>query len=68
MRTRGTIANCVAVLLRYGSETSSRSALQELNSQTVKKLQDWKENLPIELHVDLDNREATYLPHVILLQ
>lgn len=48
--------------------TTSRSALQELNAQTVTKLQDWKEKLPVELRVELDNREAIYLPHVILLQ
>ncbi|KAK3942515.1 fungal-specific transcription factor domain-containing protein [Diplogelasinospora grovesii] len=51
----------------YGSETTSKSALQELNQQTVTKLVDWKESLPVELRVDLGNREATYLPHVILL-
>ncbi|KFY47225.1 hypothetical protein V494_00089 [Pseudogymnoascus sp. VKM F-4513 (FW-928)] len=51
----------------YGSATTSRSALHELNSQIVTKLQDWKENLPVELRVDLHNHETTYLPHVILL-
>jgi hypothetical protein len=62
------VANRLVTLFSYGSATTSRNALQELNSQTVTKLQDWKENLPVELRVDLDNRETTYLPHVILLQ
>lgn len=53
---------------RYGTTTSSRSALQELNAQTVKELRDWRENLPMELCLELENNEATYLPHVILLQ
>ncbi|OIW32335.1 hypothetical protein CONLIGDRAFT_572055 [Coniochaeta ligniaria NRRL 30616] len=51
----------------YGSPKSSRGALQELNAQTVKELVDWRENLPVELCVELDNHEATYLPHIILL-
>ncbi|KAL3417056.1 hypothetical protein PVAG01_11479 [Phlyctema vagabunda] len=51
----------------YGSEATSRSSLQEINSQTVAKLHHWKGNLPVGLEVDIENREATYLPHVILL-
>lgn len=31
-------------------------------------LSDWKANLPVELCVDLANREAVDLPHVLLLQ
>lgn len=62
------VANRLATLFSYGSATTSKSALHELNSQIVTKLQDWKENLPVELRVDLHNHETTYLPHVILLQ
>lgn len=62
------VANHLDTLFSYGSATTSRSALHELNSQIVTKLQDWKDNLPVELRVDLDNHETTYLPHVILLQ
>ncbi|PVH78285.1 hypothetical protein DL98DRAFT_422331 [Cadophora sp. DSE1049] len=51
----------------YGSAATSKSALQELTYQTVTKLQEWKDNLPLELRVDIHNHEATYLPHVILL-
>ncbi|KAJ0106945.1 hypothetical protein J7T55_011040 [Diaporthe amygdali] len=51
----------------YGSATTSKSALQELSVKTFKLLSDWKTNLPAELCVDLDNREAVDLPHVLLL-
>ncbi|KAJ9150758.1 Fungal specific transcription factor [Pleurostoma richardsiae] len=51
----------------YSSMTSSRIALQEVNAEIVRKLLDWKENLPAELCVEIDNPEVTYLPHVILL-
>lgn len=43
-------------------------ALHELNTSTVSKLLAWKANLPSVLHVDVDDNEATYLPHVLLLQ
>ncbi|KAG0647038.1 Nitrogen assimilation transcription factor nit-4 [Hyphodiscus hymeniophilus] len=51
----------------YSIAATSKSALQELTYQAVAKLQEWKENLLIELHLDLNNHKATYLPHVILL-
>lgn len=52
----------------YGSATTSRAELHELNALTVSKLLDWKASLPTELCLDLNDHEATYLPHVILLQ
>lgn len=46
----------------------SKIALQDANAQAVKKLSDWQEQLPLQLRVDLEDHEAIYLPHVILLQ
>ncbi|OAA63461.1 Transcription factor [Niveomyces insectorum RCEF 264] len=51
----------------YGGGVIPKNTLQELNAQIVTKLFDWKDSLPIQLRVDLHNREATYLPHVLLL-
>ncbi|KAH7171429.1 fungal-specific transcription factor domain-containing protein [Dactylonectria macrodidyma] len=42
-------------------------SLQELNVITVEALLNWQANLPLVLQVDLDDRETSYLPHVILL-
>ncbi|POR36832.1 Uncharacterized protein TPAR_02968 [Tolypocladium paradoxum] len=51
----------------YGSLRIPPSTLQAVNAKTVAKLVDWKASLPSVLHVDLDDHEANYLPHVILL-
>lgn len=46
----------------------SPAALHELNITTVTKLFTWKANLPAVLHVNTDDYETEYLPHVLLLQ
>ncbi|KAH8671646.1 fungal-specific transcription factor domain-containing protein [Xylariales sp. PMI_506] len=51
----------------YGSEAISKKVLQEQNAAIVKKILDWKNDLPVELRVDLHDHETTYLPHVLLL-
>ncbi|KAJ4413401.1 hypothetical protein N0V82_008570 [Gnomoniopsis sp. IMI 355080] len=51
----------------HGTTMRSKVALQESIVQAVKKLSDWQEQLPLQLRVDLEDREAIYLPHVILL-
>lgn len=52
----------------HGGATSSKSDMQALHAMVVKKLADWKSGLPVELLVDLHDRNALYLPHVLLLQ
>ncbi|KAL1891083.1 hypothetical protein Sste5346_007908 [Sporothrix stenoceras] len=50
-----------------GGDNMSKSMLLDTNYQIFAKLNQWKESLPIELRVDLTNRETAYLPHVLLL-
>lgn len=42
--------------------------LQSLVGTTVAQLQNWKDSLPPELQIDLENESDIGLPHVILLQ
>ncbi|KAF6803824.1 fungal specific transcription factor [Colletotrichum musicola] len=51
----------------YARNSFSRVTLQELNERTVNELLEWKEHLPLKLHVDEDDNNTPYLPHVILL-
>lgn len=52
----------------YGSLKISPTTLHELNIATVSKLLAWKAGLPAVLHVNTDDYETEYLPHVLLLQ
>ncbi|KAK1716026.1 fungal-specific transcription factor domain-containing protein [Colletotrichum acutatum] len=51
----------------YGNSRIPRDILQASNEKIVSILFAWKENLPGNLQVDLEDSEGTFLPHVILL-
>ena len=55
-------------VLSYSNSNIAPSHLQESNAKTVRQLLEWKENLPEALRVDLQDKVAPYLPHVLLLQ
>uniref|UniRef100_A0A8H7KFI6 Uncharacterized protein n=1 Tax=Bionectria ochroleuca TaxID=29856 RepID=A0A8H7KFI6_BIOOC len=48
------------------SDYTANSA-QEMNMKAVNDLLNWKNNLPQELQVDLENVKRPYLPHVLFL-
>ncbi|KAJ4371272.1 hypothetical protein N0V83_004489 [Neocucurbitaria cava] len=51
----------------YGNLRIPIKDLQEKNAATVARLLKWKDDLPPTLHVDLDDTQTYYLPHVLLL-
>ncbi|CAG9953093.1 unnamed protein product, partial [Clonostachys rosea f. rosea IK726] len=51
----------------YGCRTIPPTVLQEMNMKAVNDLLNWKNNLPQELQVDLENVKRPYLPHVLFL-
>lgn len=56
------------MVISYGSVKISPETLHELNITTVSKLLAWKASLPVVIHVNTDDYETDYLPHVLLLQ
>ncbi|PWY65416.1 hypothetical protein BO83DRAFT_367912 [Aspergillus eucalypticola CBS 122712] len=51
----------------YGTSAISKEILQKLNAKIVAELLKWKASLPPMLHMDLDDDNSHYLPHVLLL-
>lgn len=53
---------------RYGCADIAKHDLQRLNYKVTENLFAWKENLPSNLQVDLDNDNVPVLPHLLMLQ
>ncbi|KAH6884457.1 fungal-specific transcription factor domain-containing protein [Thelonectria olida] len=51
----------------YGRHTVPLSAIQNLNARYSEALQNWPDNLPLNLKLHLDDRETKHLPHVFFL-
>ncbi|KAJ4368111.1 hypothetical protein N0V83_006466 [Neocucurbitaria cava] len=67
-RQRVLLCECMAPLGDLYSKTSITTAdLQQSNAKTIRELLKWKEDLPEALKVDIQDKTAPYLPHVLLL-
>ncbi|KAL4807863.1 fungal-specific transcription factor domain-containing protein [Aspergillus unguis] len=51
----------------YGTSSISKSVLQQLNVEVVRKLLTWKSNLSQPLQINLDDHSTPYTPQVLLL-
>ncbi|OJJ45437.1 hypothetical protein ASPZODRAFT_153088 [Penicilliopsis zonata CBS 506.65] len=51
----------------YGCVDISRHDLQRITSKVTEDLFAWKENLPSNLQIDLDNENVPELPHLLML-
>ncbi|KAF2155529.1 hypothetical protein K461DRAFT_290551 [Myriangium duriaei CBS 260.36] len=51
----------------YSRINIDRHSLQAMNAEVVTKMLSWKSRLPSVLHVDIDDYQTAYLPHVLLL-
>ncbi|OMP81655.1 Nitrogen assimilation transcription factor nit-4 [Diplodia seriata] len=68
-RQRVTLAEIMAPVgyLLYGNLKMTIKTLQEINADTVARLLQWKDNLPPDLRVDVDDIQTHHLPHILLL-